>query len=554
MRQKILRSLALTALVSVVLATLLIAFVYYEDYDRRMENDLAQSLHFLAAGAEAGGVDFLASVKGQTDRITLISSDGAVLFDSRADPGTMGNHGDRPEFIAALSLGQGEATRVSGTLLQKTYYQALRLGDGSVLRLGTETDTVINALIGLLPTMAVAGALAFFLAAWLSRYLARRIVAPFNRIDLDHPEDSPVYDELSPLLTRIVEQKKTIDLQMEDLERRKREFAALTDNMSEGLLILDPATRVLSFNRAALSLLSADPPPEGATVFSLNRSEVFRAAVEDALSGRHSQRVLALPRRSCQVFASPVFERGALFGVTVLLLDVTEREEREALRREFTANVSHELKTPLTSISGAAELLKNNMVAEQDIPHFAETIYNEAARLISLITDIIDLSRLDEGKTPEEMAPTDLYQVAEGVYRRLKPIAEERGLAFSLAGSSAVILGSPVLLEELVANLCDNAIKYNRPGGSIRLSVEGMPDHRVCLTVADTGIGIPPEARDRVFERFYRVDKSRSKDEGGTGLGLSIVKHVAERTGGAITLTSALGEGTAVRILWDAAR
>ncbi|WP_449290730.1 sensor histidine kinase, partial [Oscillibacter ruminantium] len=374
---------------------------------------------------------------------------------------------------------------------------------------------------------------------------SKSIVRPINELDLNNPggASEDFYEELTPLLTRLRMQNHEIRQQMDQLRRRQEEFSAITENMSEGFLVLDIRTRVLSNNSAALRLLETDcvPVPGETSAFVLSREEGFRRCVEEALAGRRSERMVRRETLCRQIIASPVMQDGHLGGAVVVILDVTEREQRESLRREFTANVSHELKTPLTAISGTAEILENGMVKPEDVGHFAGNIHREAGRLIELVNDIIKLSRLDEGGADGPWEEMDLYRLSKNVLEQVRPAAEKRNLTLSLKGGPAMACGVPQILEEIVYNLCDNAVAYNRDGGSVTVTVEDT-GKGARLTVEDTGVGIPAEARDRVFERFYRVDKSHSR--GGTGLGLSIVKHGAAYLGATVVLRSEVGTGS----------
>ncbi len=419
-----------------------------------------------------------------------------------------------------------------------------------MIRLASAQKTVGLLLISMVQPILIILVLSLLLSAVLASRLSKGLIRPILSLDLEHPEDCETYDELTPLLSRLKRQNDTIQQQMNLLKQRQTEFAALTDNMSEGFLLLDRQGHVLSHNSGALRLLGVEEPEGEVNVLVLNREEPFRQAVDEALSGRRSQQLLHLNGRYCQLLANPVLADGKPAGAVLVLLDVTEQEQREELRREFTANVSHELKTPLTSISGIAEIMQSGMVKPEDIQSFAGDIYQEAQRLIALVEDIIRLSRLDEGAESLEREPVNLLSLAQDVARRLDSAAQKAGVTLKVMGLSVEVRGIPSVLDEMVYNLCDNAIKYNRPGGTVNVTVAPTDDGSAEVTVEDTGIGIPVEDQSRVFERFYRVDKSHSKEIGGTGLGLSIVKHGASLHGAQIHMDSQVGRGTSVQLLF----
>ena len=540
--------MCLLALVTILLSSLLATFVYYGSSDSRMKAEVREETQFVRQAVELSGQEYLDTVANTSNRITLIDTDGTVLFDNQADPATMENHANRQEVQRASTTGAGESTRMSGTLSEQTYYYAVRLENGQVLRVAAQTDTVFAAVFSVLPWIIGAAVVVAVLTVLFSNFLTKKIVSPINRLDLDHPADNDVYDELSPLLGKINHQNEVIAQQMRSLREKQEEFTSITENMSEGFLVLDSNTDILSYNTSVLRLLGADSAPaeNHGSALALNRSAGFRSAVDGALAGRRSEQLLRQNGRCCQVMANPVLRDGEVEGAVVVVLDITEQEERENLRREFTANVSHELKTPLTSISGFAEIMQNGMVKPADVPRFAGNIYTESQRLISLVDDIMRLSRLDEEDVQLPSEDLDLLALAQDVARRLEPAAKEQGLTMTVQGSGS-IRGVRSIVDEMVYNLCDNAVKYNRKGGSVTITVtEGSRD--VTLSVADTGIGIPAADRERVFERFYRVDKSHSKEIGGTGLGLSIVKHGAAFHNAQVRLESQEGKGTTVTL------
>ena len=540
--------MCLLALVTILLSSLLVTIVYYANSDARMKSEVREETRFVRGAVELSGQDYLATVENTANRITLIDTDGTVLYDNQADPATMENHSDREEFQEASTAGAGEATRISDTIAEQTFYYAVKLQNGQVLRVAATTDSVFAAVLAVLPWILGVEVLVAVCTVLFSNFLTKKIVAPINRLDLDHPADNEIYDELSPLLGKISRQNEVIAQQMKSLREKQEEFTSITENMSEGFLVLDNNTDILSYNTSALRLLGCPDAQAGGreSALTLNRSASFRSVVDGALSGKRSQQLLRENGRCCQVLGNPVLRDGEVVGAVVVILDITEREERENLRREFTANVSHELKTPLTSISGFAEIMQNGMVKPADVPRFAGNIYTESQRLISLVDDIMRLSRLDEEDVQLPSEDLNLLALAQDVARRLEPAAKEQGLTMAVQGSGS-IRGVRSIVDEMVYNLCDNAVKYNRKGGSVTITVtESSRD--VTLSVADTGIGIPAADRERVFERFYRVDKSHSKEIGGTGLGLSIVKHGAAFHNAQVRLESQEGKGTTVTL------
>ena len=548
MTKKIFRTILAVGIAVILLSTALFCTVLLRHYTTRVFDELEMEAALAARGVELEGADYLAGLDPQ-NRVTWISGDGSVLYDSRADAGAMENHLEREEVQEALSGQVGEAERYSDTLSTRTLYVALPLSDGSVLRVASDQSSVVSLVVELIPSLVLVLILTIALGALLAYRLSRAIIRPILALDLSHPEDCDTYEELTPLLRRIHSQSETIQSQMEELERQRSEFTAITENMSEGFLLMDSRTNLLSCNSSALRLLDAPQAEVGESVLHLNRTEAFRRVVDEALQGRHSEALLERGDKCYQLLANCVQREGQVVGAVIAILDVTERESREALRREFTANVSHELKTPLTSISGFAELMKAGTVPPETVPEFAGDIYREAQRLITLVEDIIHLSQLDEDLVPLERGAVDLFAVARDVVQRLTPAAERAGVALTLTGGETTVEGVRQVLDEMVANLVDNAIKYNRPGGSVAVTVD-MADGKPRLTVRDTGIGIPAAHQERVFERFYRVDKSRSRQTGGTGLGLAIVKHIVELHHAEIKLESEPGKGTTIKVIF----
>ena len=551
MRKKIFKNMCLLALVTILLSSLLVTIVYYANSDARMKSEVREETRFVRGAVELSGQDYLATVENTANRITLIDTDGTVLYDNQADPATMENHSDREEFQEASTAGAGEATRISDTIAEQTFYYAVKLQNGQVLRVAATTDSVFAAVLAVLPWILGVKVLVAVCTVLFSNFLTKKIVAPINRLDLDHPADNEIYDELSPLLGKISRQNEVIAQQMKSLREKQEEFTSITENMSEGFLVLDNNTDILSYNTSALRLLGAEAVPAESHVsaLALNRSAGFRSAVDGALAGKRSEQLVRQGGRCCQVMANPVLRDGEVEGAVVVILDITEREERENLRREFTANVSHELKTPLTSISGFAEIIKNGIVKPEDIPRFAGNIYEESQRLVTLVDDILNLSRLDEADVQLEREDFDLSSLARDVAGRLKASAKKNGVVITVIGDKAEINGVKSIVDEMVFNLVDNAVKYNKQNGRVTVTVDSSSDG-TALTVTDTGIGIPQADVDRVFERFYRVDKSHSKEIGGTGLGLSIVKHGAAFHNAKVSLQSTEGEGTTVRLVF----
>lgn len=551
MTKRIFRAIILVALVVLVAALGLITGVLYPRFEQQAFGQLREDTSYLEAGYQTGGTEFLMQMASASDatRITLVADDGAVLYDNRADAQTLENHGDRTEVQAALACGVGQVIRYSSTLSEKTCYYARRLSDGRVLRVSRSHSSLISLLRGMLLPMLAILAAAIALSAILAGKLSRSIVRPINTLDLECPAASCPYPELAPLMQRLDVQSGQINAQIVELRRKQQEFASITESMQEGFLILDSSANLLSYNSSALHLLDAEAPTSGLNLLAISDSAALRHAVEQALAGQHCEEQMLHGGRHYRLIANPVCQEDEVIGAVLILLDETEKEQREQLRREFTANVSHELKTPLTSISGFAEIIKSGMVRTEDISRFAANIYEEAQRLITLVGDIIKLSQMDENSVPVEKQPVDLYALAESVAERLTPNADQVAVNLVVRGEPLCVMGVPQILDEMATNLCDNAIKYNRPGGSVTLTVKRVAAG-VLFSVADTGIGIPQADRDRVFERFYRVDKSHSKKIGGTGLGLSIVKHGAAYHGAQLSLESEPERGTAVTLLF----
>ncbi len=543
MTKRILRSILLVAVLVLAASTGATLGILYYHFGGQLEEELRREASYLSVSVEKEGIEAFDDLPADAERVTYIDTDGTVLFDNRADENGMENHGDREEVKEALEQGSGRAVRNSDTLSQRTLYYALRLSDGKVLRVSSTQYNIPGLLGGMIQPLLIILILMAALSAWIAYRVSRGIVEPINRLDLDHPEDNQVYDEIAPLLTKINRQQKQIRREIADAKRQQEEFSIITENMEEGFVILDVHTEVLSYNSSALKLLGAEESRERRSILAMNRSQEFQRIVEQVLSGRHVITMLELRDRSCQIAANPVFHDNEISGAVLLILDVTERMKGEQMRREFTANVSHELKTPLTSISGFAEIISDGFVKPEDTRKFAGRIFKEAQRLITLVNDVIKISQLDEGKLPYEREETDLYELCREILRRMEERASAAGVHLYLKGPHKRITTVQTILDEVLNNLCDNGIKYNKKGGNLTVTIEeGEGETRI--SVEDQGIGIPAEDQKRVFERFYRVDKSHSKAIGGTGLGLSIVKHGAMYLGAEVKVESILGKGS----------
>lgn len=548
MTKKIFQSILLVA-GCVLLASLLIIMGFLYDYFGGVEeNQLRDELSLAAAAVEDGGTDYLSQLTADRCRLTWIAADGSVLYDTKTDAESLENHASRAEVSQALATGTGESTRYSSTLMEKTMYYAQRLDDGTVLRISISRATVGMIAVGMIQPLLIVLIVALILSGLLARRLSRRIVDPLNSLDLEHPLDNDAYEELSPLLKRIHRQHVEIQTQLRELREKTDEFTQITGSMREGLVLLDEHGSILSINAAAQALFGADAQCVGRDFLTIERSHEISAAIQAAAADGHSEVRAERAGRVYQFDISRITSDGKFLGTVILAFDITEQEFAERNRREFTANVSHELKTPLQGIIGSAELIENGMVKPEDLPRFVGHIHAEAARLVTLIDDIIRLSQLDEGDAmPTE--PVDLLAVSQEAAENLHDAAAARNVTVSVTGQPAVLPGVRRLIYEIVYNLCDNAIKYNRDGGRVDVTVAADAGGS-SITVADTGIGIAPEHQGRVFERFYRVDKSHSKASGGTGLGLSIVKHAVQYHHGRIELESTPGTGTTIRVVF----
>ncbi len=548
MTKKIFRSIFAVALTVFLCSVVVIMGALYGYYSSNQMKLLGSQVELASQGVELAGVDYLKSLTADDYRVTLIDSDGSVEFDSAADSAQMENHLERKEIKDALKNGEGQATRYSSTLMERQLYSAKRLSDGRVLRLSCSQYTWWTLFVGMLePVVAV-----FFAAVGLSLFLAfrlsKRIVEPLNKMDFDG-ENPPegYYEELSPLVSRIESQKEELKYKEAELKRRKDEFNAATKKMTEGLVLLNEKGKILSINDSASKLLSISSYCVGKDILLLNNSFEMQELIGKAKEGRHCELIVPLDDADYEVTASPVMTDGKVTAIALLIVDITEREKAEQMRREFTANVSHELKTPLQTISGCAELMQNGLIKPEDVEKFGERIYSESKRMITLVEDIIGLSRLDDGTVDTNKEPVNVKETVSTVIDILKDSAQRKNVTVSLSGDDVTINTVKRLLSEVVYNLCDNAVKYNKDGGRVDITIKEQPDF-VSVTVADTGIGIPGSAINRVFERFYRVDKSHSKEVGGTGLGLSIVKHAVKLLGGDVSLESKENKGTSVTV------
>lgn len=547
MTKRIFRSMILTA-GTVLLASLVIIMGFlYEYFCGVQEKQLKDELSIAAAAMERGGGEaYLRSLHSDRYRLTWVAEDGTVRYDTFTDAAAMENHAQRQEIKEALLAGQGESSRYSATLLEKTLYQAQRLSDGTVLRISISRATAGMLVLGMIQPLVIVLALALVLSALLARRLARHIVAPLNQLDLEHPLDNDTYEELSPLLGRINQQRRQIDAQVRELQRKRDEFEQITGSMQEGLVLLNEKDEILSINPAARALFRANGNCVGSDFLTIERSGEVSRALRQAVEEGHSEIQTTREGREYQLDISRILSDGVVTGAVVVAFDVTDQAIAQRSRREFTANVSHELKTPLQSIMGSAELLQNGLVKPEDQNTFFTRIHDEAARLVTLIQDIIRLSQLDEGVSlPTEAVA--LLPLAREAVQSLRDTAETKQVTVTVTGEDVTVQAQRRLLWEVLYNLCENAIKYNVAGGSVTVDVTQREGNAV-LTVCDTGIGIPADQQSRVFERFYRVDKSHSRQSGGTGLGLSIVKHAVSDMGGSISLDSTAGQGTIIHV------
>lgn len=545
MTKRIFRSICLVALTVFLASVVLIMGVLYEYFSNVEQAQLKMQTALAAQGVTNEGIDYFRNLKVTNYRISWIDTDGTVLYDSESDPVEMENHLEREEIREAVLTGYGESRRYSATLMERSLYSAQKLKDGTILRLSISQSSILTLLLGMTQPICVIFVAALAFSVFLAVRVSKKIVRPLNEIDLDHPLSNEGYDELSPFLRRINSQQKELQWQSAKLHQKENELSTIIGSMNEGMVLLNTKGKIVSMNPAAGKLLDAEEDHSGMDMLSLCRNLDLQEILSKALQGEAGERVIPLHGESYQIDANPIISENAVRGAALFFFNVTEKEKAEQIRREFTANVSHELKTPLHSISGYAELLKNNMVKENDRVPFAGKIYDEAQRMIRLVEDIISLSRLDEGAADMRFEYIDLYNVSQKALRSLEPEADAACVTLELSGTPAALKGIARLLYSIVYNLCDNAVKYNHEHGKVTVNIQNE-ESSVILSVSDTGIGIAPEHHDRIFERFYRVDKSHSKEVGGTGLGLSIVKHAAKIHNAKIEVKSNTGKGTVI--------
>lgn len=546
MSSKIFRSNFLTSMLVLIAALALITGVLFDYFGTQLQNELKSEASYISYAIQSEGTSYIDNFKNTDKRITLIAPDGKVLADTSAEVQSLENHADRAEVRDALKNGSGTSKRYSKTLMEQTIYYAEKQADGTVLRVSATRQSLIPVLLGLVYPVIIILIAALILSLALSAKVSKSITEPLNNLDLNNPEKNETYEELTPLLKKVALQRHQIDTQLKEAQQRQEEFRLITENMTEGFLVIDDKTNLLTYNTAALKLLGIDKVQQG-SVLMVNRTKDFRQSVEKVLAGERVTAALETESRIYTLMANPVYEAKKIIGAVIVILDVTEQTNREKLRSEFTTNVSHELKTPLTSISGFAEMMMTGGMPEDTVKDFSKSIYDEAQRLISLVGDIIKISELDERSTRFEQETIELCELAETAAERLKPAADKKNVTINVIESCAKIWGVRKIIEEMIYNLLDNAVKYNKDGGMVDVIIANT-DSGVNLIVKDTGIGIPAEDQPRVFERFYCVDKSRSKLVGGTGLGLSIVKHGAAYHNAAISLQSTVDKGTAITI------
>ncbi len=545
MKNKIFRALVALAAMAVLVASGLITFLVSQDYFNETKKELAQEARYISMGLESGGNDFLnkiAAENGSNVRITLIDKDGIVLFDNQAEAKTLENHAMRQEIMEAVAVGAGEAERFSDTLDKTTYYYAVRLDDGKILRLARTIDSIYKSVLQMMPIMGGIVIVVAFLASIVARRVTFNLIKPLDQVNLDEPLDNETYDELAPFLTRIAKQKRQLSKNLKKLRGKQEELTIITNNMNEGLVLLNGQQNVLFINESAAKIFGFSAKEViGRNILTVDRAQEVQNLLQKVASNGNGEELYEKEGHYYQLSGSSVNGSGSV----ILIYDVTEKMTAEKLRREFSANVSHELKTPLQSILGYAEIMKNGLVKDEDKQRFLERIHAEAGNMIELIQNIMELSRLDENKTLDEFEDVDLLKLAQSVTLRLKHKAQTKGVTLNVSGSSACVCGVQSILSEVLYNLVDNSIKYNKDNGKVDVKVQDGSEE-VTVSVSDTGIGIGAADRERVFERFYRADKSHSKEIGGTGLGLSIVKHGVLFHKGRVELESEPGVGTTI--------
>lgn len=548
MKNKIFRALVVLAAMAVLLASLLITFVVSQDFFNETKKELSQEARYISMGLASGGDEYLNKIAAENTgdvRVTLIDSDGTVLFDNQAEAKTLENHAMRQEVMEAIANGSGEEERFSDTLDQTTYYYAVRLEDGKILRLARTIDSIYKSVMQMTPFMLGIVIFVAVLASIVARRLTKNLVQPLDDVNLDEPLDNDTYDELAPFLTRIAKQKRQLSKNLAKLRSKQEELTIITNNMNEGMVLLNGHQNVLFINESAAKIFGFDAKDIiGKNILTVDRAQEVQDLLQKVAAAGSGEGLYERDKRFYQLSGSSVNGSGSV----ILIYDVTEKMAAEQMRREFSANVSHELKTPLQSILGYAEIMKNGLVKDEDKQRFLERIHAEAENMIELIQQIMELSRLDENKSVGDFVDVDLYAMAQNIAARLKYKADKRGITLDVAGSNAVVCGVQSVLSEVLYNLVDNAIKYNKDNGSVSVKVADGADE-VTVSVSDTGIGIGAADRERVFERFYRADKSHNKETGGTGLGLSIVKHGVLYHKGRVDLESELGKGTTITIV-----
>ena len=550
MAKKIFKSILSLSAAVLLVCILCITYVLYECLEGMIKESLKNEAYLIAQQVEYDE-SYLDEISFMKHRVTLIDTDGTVLYDSQADENSMESHYMREEVVAAKETGEAFVTRYSDTISTETIYYALELDDGRILRVAQQ-QSVVMMIVKESVEPVILIMIALVILAWIISIMsAKRIVKPINEIDLSRISPEEPYPELAPLIGKIRQQNLRINMHMEELRRKQKEFTAITENMREGFLLIDKKQEILSYNSPVLKLLGESDDLVPDTAFELNRSREFRTAVEEAISGNYSQQIWEAEDHCYSIIADPVIDHEEVAGAVIIIIDITEKEQRDRLRREFTSNVSHELKTPLTTIYGVSDMMAAGIIKNKDIEKFAVSIRDEAERMITLINDIMKLSKLDENMSEDETAEVELMEMSQKVMARLSMAAKEKDVRLELEGQPVVITTIPALCEEIIYNLCENAIKYNNGGGSVHINI-AEDDQDVVLAVEDTGIGIPADAHDRIFERFFRVDKSRNCDVEGTGLGLSIVKHAVTRLGGSISVESTEGIGTKMTVRFPA--
>jgi len=547
MTQRIFKSIFFVAVMVFVASVLIILGFLYGHFSDVQTTQLKMQTELAAHGVNLDGQSYFDGLEAEGYRVTWIAADGEVLYDNYGDESAMENHLLREEVREAVEYGFGESERTSSTLEERALYAAQRLEDGSIIRLSIAQSSILTLILGMLQPICTVFTIALILSLFLAYRLAKNIVEPLNKLNLDEPLKNENYDELAPLLRRIAWQQKELSKKSSEIQNRQNEFEIVTDSMNEGLVLMNYKGTILSINEAAARLLDAGHESVGKNILAINRNRELQEILSKALAGETAQKVVSINEGYYQIEGSPVIADGTISGMALLIFDVTEQEKAEQIRREFTANVSHELKTPLHTISGYAELMKAGIVKSEDVPKFASKIYGEAQRLTKFVEDILNLSHLDEGAEGMKRMEVDVYALCEETIKSLETEAESADVKLSFVGERGIVNGIPQLLASIVYNLCDNAIKYNKEGGRVDVLVANK-DSEVIVSVKDTGIGIPPEHLDRIFERFYRVDKSHSKDVGGTGLGLSIVKHAVKIHDAKVDVTSTVGEGTTITV------